>query len=251
MIENLLPPDLSPLVATGLVIAAAFTSMLTASLGVGGGVVLLALLALTVPASAIIPVHGMVQMGSNVSRTLLMWRHIDLRVIGYFLPGVLLGASLASVVLVQLPVTVVQLAIAAFILLLVWGPAVPRRALGPIGTLLAATGTTFLSLFVGATGPLVAAFIKQQQGHNRFATVATFAAAMSLQHAPKAVVYGFAGFAFKEWLGLILLMIVAASVGTWVGLNLLSRLSDRRFTLVFNVLLTLLALRLIWEALSG
>ena len=110
--------------------------------------------------------------------------------------------------------------------------------------------SNFLSHFVGATGPLVAAFIKQQQQGQRQATVATFAAAMTLQHAPKALVYSLAGFVFYDWLGLALLMIIAGVVGTKLGLGALSQTSDRRFALIFNWLLTALALRLIWQALS-
>src|SRR5690606_28492660 len=61
--------------------------------------------------------------------------------------------------------------------------------------------------------------------------------------------YGAAGFVFADWLGLIVLMILSGAVGTWLGLRLLRRLNDRRFTLIFNLLLTLLALRLVWQAL--
>ncbi|MFN3582232.1 MAG: TSUP family transporter [Pseudomonas sp.] len=249
LLDLLLPADLSTMLSVSLILASVVTSAITASLGIGGGVLLLALMALVMPAAAIIPVHGMVQLGSNANRALMTLSHINLRVICWFLPGVILGAWLASLVLVDLPLALVQLSIALFILLLCWGPAIPRRATGPVGTLLAAIATTFVSFFVGATGPLVGAFIKQQQQGKRLSTVATFAAAMSLQHAPKALVYGAAGFVFADWLGLILMMIAAGALGTWAGLHLLRRLSDQRFALLFNLLLTLLALRLIWQAL--
>ncbi|QJD58079.1 sulfite exporter TauE/SafE family protein [Pseudomonas sp. gcc21] len=247
----ILPAGLNPGLATLLVIAAGVTSAITASLGIGGGVALLAIMALVMPPAAIIPVHGMVQLGSNFNRALMTARHIKLTVIAWFLPGVLLGAWLGSRFLVNLPLALVQVCIAGFILLLCWGPQIPRIATGPAGTLIAATLTTFVSLFVGATGPLVAAFVKQQQQGDRFATVATFAAAMTLQHAPKALVYGAAGFVFVEWLGLILVMIGAGAIGTWLGLTLLKNLSDQRFGLYFNLLLTVLAIRLIWDALSS
>lgn len=250
LIDLLLPAGMSASLAAALVLAAALTSAVTASLGIGGGVLLLAILALALPPAAIIPVHGMVQLGSNVNRALMTWRHIRLATIGYFAPGALLGAALASLVLVQMPLTLLQLTIAGFILLLCWGPAIPKRALGGAGTFLAAAATTFLSMFAGATGPLVAAFIKQQSAE-RFSTVATFAAAMSLQHAPKAVLYGMAGFAFLDWLGLLGMMIAAGALGTWIGLRLLKRLSDRRFDGVFRLLLTVLAARLVWSALSS
>lgn len=251
VLDLVLPTGVPGLVIVLLIISSILTSALTASMGIGGGVLLLAIMALVMPPAAIIPVHGMVQFGSNANRALMTIRHINWRVILWFLPGVIIGAWLASLFLVDLPLPLVQLCIAGFILLLCWGPAIPKVATGRAGTMIAATFTTFVSLFVGATGPLVAAFIKQQQEGERLSTVATFAAAMSLQHAPKAIVYGAAGFVFGEWLGLILLMIAAGALGTWAGLHLLKRISDQRFGLIFNLLLTLLALRLIWEAASS
>lgn len=250
-LDLILPGDLSGALIMLLMVSALATSALTAAMGIGGGVLLLAIMALVMPPAAIIPVHGMVQLGSNANRALLTLSHINLKVILWFLPGVIVGAWLASLVLIDLPLPIVQLCIAGFILLLCWGPAIPKLATGRIGTLIAAALTSFISLFVGATGPLVAAFIKQQQSGERLSTVATFAAAMTLQHAPKAVVYGAAGFVFSEWLGLILLMIGAGMLGTWAGLHLLRRTSDQRFGQIFNVILTLLALRLIWQAASG
>lgn len=248
VLDILMPPGLGAGAIWLLVIAAGCTSAVTASLGIGGGVLLLAIMALVMPPAAIIPVHGVVQLGSNANRALMTIRHINLQLIAWFAPGVIIGATIGSLLLVELPLALVQLSIALFILLLCWGPPIPKVATGRTGTLFASTATTFLSLFVGATGPLVAAFVKQQQSGERFSTVATFAAAMSLQHAPKAVVYGAAGFVFRDWIGLILAMILAGALGTWAGLHLLNRVSDKRFAVIFNVLLTLLALRLAWTA---
>lgn len=188
-----------------LVLSSVFTSMITASLGAGGGLLLLLLMALWLPPAALVPVHGMIQLGSNGGRVLLTWRSIDWRLIAAFAPGVLVGA------------------------------------------LLAAALTSFASMFVGATGPLVAAFVKQVHS-DRFATVATFATAMTLQHVPKALVFGFAGFVFLDWLAFIAAMVLAGLAGTWIGIRLLRQITDRRFGLTLNILLTLLALRLLWQA---
>lgn len=246
----LLPADLPIWAVLALIASACLTSAMTAALGIGGGVLLLAIMSMLLPAAAIIPLHGLVQLGSNANRAAFTAKHIRWSALYWFIPGVLLGAGLASILLVELPSSVLQLSIAGFILLLCWGPTIPKVATGAMGTFFAASLTTFLSHFVGATGPLVAAFIKQQQGE-RQATVATFAAAMTFQHAPKALVYSAAGFVFYDWLGLALMMIVAGAVGTKLGLGLLNKTSDQRFTQIFNGLLTLLALRLIWQAISA
>ena len=189
----------------------------------------------------------MIQLGSNSGRAILTRHHIDWKVIAAFAPGVLAGAGLGAWLLVDLPAHLWQLSIALFVLYLCWGPGLPKASFGPFGVFIASAITSFVSLFVGATGPLVAAFIKQIHT-DRFRTVATFGTAMTLQHAPKALVFGVAGFVFSEWLLFILAMIACGFAGTWLGLHLLKSIDNRWFHTAFNLVLTLLAFRLLWQA---
>ncbi|RNF52646.1 sulfite exporter TauE/SafE family protein [Marinomonas hwangdonensis] len=243
----LLFEQVTPAVFLLLMVASALGSFLTASLGVGGGVMLLGVMAQVLPPQLIIPLHGVAQLGSNAGRAAMSWRHIDWRLIAAFLPGAVVGALIGSFVLVALPPAVMYLTIALFILYLCWGPKLPKMVLGPWGTILAGGVTTFITLFAGATGPLVAAFIKQIHA-DRFRTVATFAMAMSLQHVLKIAVFEVAGFSLEPWLPLLACMIVSGALGTWVGLKLLKRMSDHYFQRIFNIALTLMALRLIWQS---
>lgn len=238
---------LDPIIFFGLIFLAGFTSLLTASLGAGGGIMLLGAMAQVIPPAIIIPLHGVIQLGSNANRAAMCWRDIDWKLLGTFLPGAIVGSIIGSFVLTALPPTVMYLTISAFILYLCWGPSIPKIVLGKFGLIVASTLTTFLTLFVGATGPLVAGFIKQLY-QDRFRTVATFASIMTLQHVCKITVFGFNGFQLMPWLGLIVLMITSGAIGTWLGLKLLKRLKDHHFKNILNVILTLLALRLIWQA---
>ncbi|SFT36401.1 sulfite exporter TauE/SafE family protein [Halomonas saccharevitans] len=240
--------SLSPLAASLnllLILLSMLTSAFTAAVGAGGGVLMIMALAQVMPAAALIPVHGMVQLGSNVGRTVMTWRHIDRMTLAAFLPGVALGALAAAWLLIRLPAGVLELCIAAFVLFTLWGPGLSGRALGRVGTLIVGAVTTLLSSLVGASGPVVAAFIKQRQT-GRLAKVATFSACMVAQHLTKAFVFGMAGFVFHDWLALMLAMVAAGFLGTWLGLRLLHRLSERRFDALFRWALTLLALRLAW-----
>lgn len=245
-------PGIGATTAGALVLLSFLSSAITASLGGGGGLLMLGAMATVMPAAAVIPVHGLVQLGSNGGRALLSRRHLMRRVTMWLLAGAALGAAAGSVVLLSLPVQVLRLSIAIFILLVVWLPlpsfeAAPRTALatGAFGAL-----TGFLSLFVGATGPIVGAYI-QRIAANRFAIVATVAACMTGLNVLKLAAFSAVGFDWLEWLGLALLMIASGGLGTWCGLRLLGRLSDRAFGRAFKLLLTALALHLAWQGLAA
>lgn len=239
------------LVVVGLLSATAFaTAMLTAMVGVGGGVVLLAVMASCLPPVALIPVHGLVQCGANANRALLTWRHIDWRLLGWFAGGAVGGAALASQIVIQLPLHWLQISVAGFMLWLVWGPQWRMAGLPTWGHSLMGALTTFISMFVGATGPLVAAFIHKAHA-DKLTTTATFAACMRSQHVLKGWVFSAVGFAFVQWLPLIALLIVAGFAGTWLGLRVLLRIPARLFTRLFSVVVTLLAVRLLYTALNG
>lgn len=230
-----------------LVSIACITSFITAVFGAGGGVMMLGAMAQVLPPQVIIPLHGVVQLGSNSGRALMSWRYINWRLISHFLPGALIGILLGSLLLVSLAPAVIYLTVAVFILYLCWGPQLPKLVLGPVGTAIAAAVTSFLTLFVGASGPLVAAFIKQFHAC-KFTTVATFAVAMSCQHLLKISVFYQVGFPLEAWLPLLICMILSGAVGTFIGLRVLKYVSDKSFNRTFNVILTALALRMIWQA---
>lgn len=244
---DLLPESLSLLDAGLLIVSAGFTSLLTAAVGIGGGVLLLAIMAGMLPVAALIPVHGLVQLGSNGNRALLTRRHIDWTLLRRFALGALGGALLAALIVVQLPLQWIQFSVAAFILYLVWGPKPGRHSLGAGGQVLAGGLTTLVSMFVGATGPLVAGFI-HRHGMDKLATTATFASCMSVQHLLKMSVFTAVGFAFWDWLPLVAAMILAGTLGNWLGLKLLDRIPAEQFRRVFRWIVTLLALRLLWQA---
>lgn len=250
LLADWLPAALGPGQVLLLIALSGITSLITAALGIGGGVLLLALMATMLPVTALIPVHGLVQLGSNFNRALMTRQHIDWVRVCPFMLGALLGALVATLVLVQLPLTIIQLSVAGFILYLLWGPGFGKGELGRPGLAGMGALTTLVSMFVGATGPLVAAWVHRFNA-GKFPTVATFAACMSVQHLLKLVVYSTLGFLFVEWLPLIIAMVAAGAAGTWLGLKLLDRMPPAWFRPLFRIIVTLLALRLIWQALAA
>jgi uncharacterized membrane protein YfcA len=230
-----------------LVISSFLGSAMTAALGVGGGAFLITMMAGIVPPLALIPLHGVVQLGSNASRALHSRKHLHLPRFGYFMVGAVI-ASLGSFWLIgQMDVELIPLLVAVFILWLIWMP-MPDLKLGTskVGLLVGGVMTTIASMLVGASGPLVSAWLGRD-GYDKWQYTALFSFSMTAQHLLKILVFGFAGFMFSKWLVLLALMLVAGYIGTRVGLKLLGRLPDAKFKTLFRWMLTVLSLRLIWQ----
>ncbi len=243
---SLLPPDL-PAQGTGLLLAAsAVTSFITAAFGAGGGVLLLALMTLFLPATAVIPLHGVIQAGSNAGRTLVTWRHIQWPLVAVFSLGGMAGALAGSGLLVQLRAGWLELALGAFILWSCWAPPLVLRHAGHGRIALGGGVTSLVTLFVGATGPFVAALFRPM-GLERRRHVGTFSACMVVQHGLKIGVFGLLGFAFGPYLPFLAGMLVTGFLGTLLGRLTLDRLGDRRFRWMLNAILTLLALHLLYR----
>ena len=244
MLIGLLPPDLSPWTATLLIVVSFFTSATTAVFGLGGGVMMLAVLASVLPTTVVIPVHGIVQVGSNLGRAVVMRAQIVWGLILPFAVGSVIGVALAAAFVTDLPAAVLNAVLGLFILYSTWTPKlkparVPNWVLAPVGAV-----SSFATMFLGATGPLVAAFISPDR-LERHQVIASHAAAMTIQHGFKIAAFTAIGFAFLPWLPMLALMILSGFLGTLIGRRTLDRLPERAFAVVFKAILTLLALDLV------
>ena len=239
----LLPDNLSPLLALTLLVLSAVTSFISASLGLGGGMVLLAVLATILPAQCLIPVHGAVQIGSNITRAAVMARHIYIPVLLPMTFGGLLGAVIGGLVVIQLPDWMLYLVVGLFVL---WSSGNKDTIyLGKAAILLGGIISGFLTMFIGGTGPFVAAVIKPLN-LDRMAHVGTQAGVMLFQHGLKIVVFGYLGFNYLPYLPLIVGMVTFGVFGTLIGRRVLYTMGDKRFRFALKCLLILLGLRLLW-----
>ncbi|WP_413718232.1 sulfite exporter TauE/SafE family protein [Silicimonas sp. MF1-12-2] len=237
------PPELGVAVGGGLLATSFVASFITVALGIGGGGLLLAVMATFLPPVALIPVHGVVQLGSNVFRAILLRGYVVWKPVLAFGIGSFLGVALGGLVAVELPPGLVLIGVGAFVIFSVL--ARPPSWLGRHGWLTGAI-SSFLTMFFGATGTFVATFTKSLE-LERHAHVATHAALMTLQHGLKIVVFGILGFAFGPWIFFLVAMIATGFLGTVAGRHVLVRMTDTGFKRALDVVLVLISLRLIWQ----
>lgn len=248
--EALLPADMSPLMFAGLSTASFFTAFIGLYTGTAGGLILLAIMATVMPPLTVIPAHTLVQLGSGVTRTLLMWRWVMRGTLLPFLIGAGLGAALGARTFIALPQTMLMGILGAFILIVTWLPNLGR--LGAERKRFAVVGfaATFLGVFVSATGTIVAPFVASASPDRRN-HAATLGAMMTMVHILKLIAFAAIGFSVWDYVPLIAAMVATGAVGNWAGELALARTSERRFRLILQMGLTILALRLIWNALAS
>ncbi|MEM9634388.1 MAG: sulfite exporter TauE/SafE family protein [Pseudomonadota bacterium] len=247
LLSAILPDQISTLASVVLIIVSFFTSALTAAVGLGGGVSLITAMAFLMPASALVPVHGVVQIGSNTGRALVQLKYVDWLIVVWFALGAVFGAALGGSIAVELPPEVLRAGIGLFVLWVVWGKRpkfgkAPKRAMAVAGF-----ASTFLSMFFGAAGPIGGAVLSTF-GLTRHGFVANQAVTATVMHVFKIIAFGALGFAFAPWAGLIVLMVTSGFLGTLAGSRLLGKMNEKSFKTGFKWVMTVLALNLLWEA---
>lgn len=248
--EFLGTPDVGPLLFLGLTAASGVTAFLGVFTGTAGGIILLGVMALVMPPAALIPVHTVVMLGSGITRTMMMWRYVMRGTVLPFLVGAVIGAAAGAKIFVSLPTHWLQLILGGFMLLVTWMPNLGRIGAERGRFAVLGFGTTFLGVFVSATGTLLSPFVASATPDRRI-YVATVGALMSIVHIAKLVAFGFLGFAIGSFAPLIAAMIAAGAVGNWLGEIALIRTPEKRFRLMLQLILTALGLRLLWGAATG
>ena len=75
-----------------LLIAAFITSSISAVIGMGGGVILLGIMAIIIPQGfMVVALHGIIQLTSNITRAYVFKKYIDIKIVKQFFLGALLG----------------------------------------------------------------------------------------------------------------------------------------------------------------
>lgn len=225
-------------------------SFLAASLGLGGGILTIAAMAAVLPPVVLVPLHGIVQLGSNSFRALLLIRHVLFPVVPAFAVGTVLGSAVGASTLVALPGWVLQAILGVFILYATWAPKFRAEKPGALKFLAAGSASGFATMFIGGSGPMVAPFVSAASAQ-RQQVVSTHAFLMSIQHSVKVVAFSTIGFQFGPYVPLLAGLLLFGFCGTYIGKQLLNRLPEKVFRSTLNAILTLLGLRLLYAAWRG
>lgn len=238
---------MSPIEITLLTTAAFCTSALTAVVGAGGGTALIAIMLQIMSPAAAIPVHGAVQLASNVTRVWLLWQHMSWPIILRFAVLMPFGVALGLWLFQGLPTEAIQILIGCFVLITLGtrymkfmrGREFPLWAFVPLGLI-----TGVLNMIVGVIAPILGVLVIRKD-LNKEQVVGTLGFFGLIGNLLKIAGFTLIGFSFQEYGLTILCMVPAAIIGTRVGRAVLSKMDERIFMLAFRIVLIALAVKLI------
>ena len=235
--------------AYAIIAGSFFAAVSNAAFSSGGAMIVLAVTSSVLPIAAVVPIHSTLLIGSTVSRALVFRQHVDWRIAGPFLVGSAIAVALASRLYFNLPETAIAIAIATVMLVAIWLPAVPWRPRIRHPWAVVGFAHSFLSTLF-AYGALLHAVILHT-GLSRRQIVGTMAVALTGMSLFKILGYSLNGFDYRPFMTTILLSVVAALAGTWVGKQIIDRISETTFRLVFRALVTLTAFRLLYVTITN
>ena len=212
--------------------AALATAILSGIFGMGGGMILMGIFAMTLPVAAAMILHGITQLGANGYRALLLGRHVRWAIVARVAAGGVVALALFTWLQIAADRAVVLIALGAVPLAVL---AMPRSLALSIERPGQAVGCgvlfTGVQLIAGASGPILDAFFLRGR-LDRFEIVATKAAIAVFGHIAKllywAVLLESAGGAgLPPWI--YAAAIAGALAGTRIGRAVLERVSERQF----------------------
>ena len=229
-----------------LAAAAFLTSVVTAAVGIGGGLGLLSVMPSFIPVAAVVPVHGLTQLVSNASRFLFGWRDAETRLLPAYAAGACVGSAVGFFFVGRLPDIALSAVLGTFILLCTWTGLVRRlgRVLSNFFSL--AFIQTFLSLFVASVG-LMSQPVLLRQGLAKNRVIVTHAMQMSVLHALKVAVFVAAGFPFLRYWQVTVAMMLASAAGSLAGGRLRDRIPERAGAIALKASITLFAAKMIFD----
>ncbi len=241
-----------------ILIAAAFiSSSISAVLGMGGGIILLGIMAILIPEGYVaVALHGIIQLVSNVTRSYVFRQHIKGQIIWQYLPGAVLGICVSAIIIVilsksldiqsarEIDVDILKPLIGIFIIWFLFGrrPHIKtdKTHFFSVGVL---SGLT--TVFIGATGPLIAPFFLNGK-LTKENIIANKAICQAISHAGKIPLFIiFFNYNYFTELEVLIPLTIAVFIGTNIGKQILQFLPEQIFRLLFKGTLTLIAIKLI------
>ena len=199
------------------------------------------------PPSLALPIHGMVQLTSNITRVWLLWHYLNWGLILRFSLLMPLGVWAGLTIFQYLPPPILKILIGFFVLMSLFThylksntiPDIANWVFIPLG---AVTGA--MNMLVGNLGPILATLMLRKS-FNKEVKVGTLGFFGLIGNFLKVVGFTMVGFQFLDHWMLVVMMIPSGILGTFLGRKLLAEIDEGYFKRIFQWMLACFAIKLI------
>ena len=242
-----------------LIISSFITSAISAVIGMGGGIILLGIMALIIPDGfLVIALHGVIQLFSNTTRVFIFRKYLKGVLIKEFFFGALFGLSISVIIIMiliyffnvktanQIEIDILKPGIGLFIIWYLYLK--PSKKIVRIGSFKKVGLISGLfSIFVGATGPLIAPFFLEKD-LTKENIISNKAACQVISHLGKIPIFIFLfDLNYLNEYRLLTPLIISVYLGTYFGKKILSNIKESVFHILFKIALTIIAIKLLIE----
>lgn len=197
------------------------------------------------PPSTAIPLHGLIAGISSGIRWAVLRTYVRYQYLVGFIAGGSIGLLVGWPFVGMFSEQALLLILGSFLLISLWCP-LRRLSILPFT---GGVSTSFLTILVGATGPLVTALLARKTKSQR-TVAATQSACTLFQHWGKVLIFTLSGFSFSNHLALVTVLSVATIAGTLFGKHLGDVIPRRLLRSILRTVVTILSIRMILLGLS-
>jgi uncharacterized membrane protein YfcA len=226
--------------------AAAF---INAAFATGGIYILLASTSAVVPLTAAVPLQSVLAFGSLVARVAYFWPHIRWPIVTAFGLGAAVGVFFGARVFVSLSEDAIALLLGILLLVLIWFPAINWRSSVKHPFFFVGAIHSFIGTLFGVGALLQPVMLRTELV--KLQILSTLAACLITMDVFKIAGYMAYGFDYLAYAPHIVLATVMGFAGTWAGKRVTHRISERTFRLVYKLLITGVAIRLLVKGVLG
>ena len=225
-------------------------------IGMGGGIILLGIMAVIIPEGyMVIALHGIIQLVSNTTRSYVFRNYLKISLIKQFSLGAIVGLFVSGIIIVIL-IQIFQVSSANEIkveflkpiigIFIIWYLFFKSKKGKQIKSFIGVGGLSGVStVFIGATGPLIAPFFLQES-LTKENIIANKAACQAVTHIGKIPLFIiFFNVHYIEQYHILLPLVFAVFIGTNFGKIILGFIPEHIFKILFKSALLIIAVKLI------
>ncbi len=228
----------------GLLLFGSFLATLTGSLlGLGGGFIILGLLALLLPVTVMIPVLAGVLACIDLNRAFAFRSHLHTPIFYPFVLGCVVGVSAGAMLFISLPDRALGTGLALLILLSMAYPAGRVRWQLKYPFLWIGTLHSFFSTMFGYGGVFQAAMLQTTLGNLQI--TATLATSFLVLELMKIGSYAMGGFDYQPYLGIVVAAACGALPASLIGRRMAHKVTTTFYRTAQKVIVGLIAINIL------